>query len=112
MKFLLLMTGILSSICIPMASSQTFASEIVAYKLDGAAIVYGSIVYKISAEKIENIQVMEGHELECSPKVTSSGIEIALYSGICLLLVLIAGMMYGLTIGFFSIGKLIICSID
>ncbi len=107
MKFLILVTGIMISICIPMASSQTIASEIVAYKLeDGSAIVYDSIVYKISAQKIENIQLMEGRELECSPKVTSSGVEIALYSGICLLLVLIAGMMSGLTIGFFSIGKL------
>ncbi len=84
-------------------SSDVEASEILAYKLkDGSALVYNSVVYKISDEKIGNILVDQ--ELECSVKESISPLQIALYCAVSALLVLIGGLMSGLTIGFFSIG--------
>jgi hypothetical protein len=90
----------------PLASSQAQASQVLAYKLeDESSIVYNSIVYKVSTERMDNIQVKEGGHLECEPPHDTSILKILGYSGLCLVLVLFAGFASGLTIGFFSIGK-------
>ncbi len=92
------------------SSSQTQeVSQILAYKLleDESSIVYNSIVYKITTERMDNIQVKEEmHEkAECEHHRDSSLSEILGYSGLSLLLILFGGLMSGLTIGFFTIGK-------